>query len=636
MSERRKIDTFAVTREAERAGPSFCTAAFRRHGIGYLDVVLAALSREGPAALVRRSPDSSAVIVDRAEQAELCRLAGYGSSRATTLGFASVWYLHFDAEHDTFSSSDVKLLTGQEKWEHVLRGVEESWVPAAWPDWRDGFDALRKLLRRPGRFPDMDDLGAWARRYEEKAALESLWHVINEAPVATQLAWYRTASPLYRAHGGAIHLEPLSEIDDPEDVASVTRSMARWLRDRPATDWIVNTWGTPTATQFGWHYLAWKRPVMKQARFVRCRTASSANVPSQRFRPLTIDLAPADPIGTLERPSATPAWASPAREETIRRFSKCLGHRDNFSMLVMGPRGIGKTRTVRAAAQELFGKDRVVVLNCASFPDPVHARSELFGHRAGAFTGATEDRPGALELADDGVLFLDEVHLLDKDTRGLLLTALQTDEDGVLEFRPLGSSKAKRTRLQPIFGTNKTWSELSQEFSSDFLDRISQRVFVLPAIGAGERRGVWSEVWAEMKFAGNATDPAEEPAFLSWLDQQDLSGNFRDLQRVAILVADWQRDETLKPRNLVAWLTREFRRPVVGSPTGRRARNVLAEQAIALKTPPKDFERLCRQEYAEVWAAEHGGAQNAAAGAIREKFRVTFNDATFGRWRGGK
>ncbi|MBX7193910.1 MAG: sigma 54-interacting transcriptional regulator [Sandaracinaceae bacterium] len=466
-------------------------------------------------------------------------------------------------------------------------------------------------------------------------ALESLWHVINEAPVATQLAWYRLASPMYRAHKDVVHLQPLSDIDEPEDVAPVTKSMARWLDGMPATDWIVNTWGTPTATQFGWHYLAWKRPVMKQARFVRCRTASSAALPNQRFRPVTIELAPADPIGTLERPSAPQAWASADRQETIRRFSACLGHRDNFSMLVMGPRGIGKTRMVEEAARHHYGEKKTVALNCGSFADHNQARSELFGHAKGAYTGAITKRQGAFELARDGVLFLDEVHLLDPGTRGLLLTALQTNEKGEFKFRPLGSSEDVATTLQPIFGTNKTWPELLQDLPRDFLDRISQRTFELPGIGQHERRGAWSDVWREMKFVGSASDPVEDPAFSSWLDHQDLSGNFRDLQRIAILVADWQRDTDLQPRDLVAWLTQELRRPGSGSTTAPRSGSVLVDPVVAKTRSPKEFERLCRQDYAEVWIAEHGGAQNAAAAAIRNEFDVRFNDATFGRWRRG-
>jgi hypothetical protein len=115
-----------------------------------------------------------------------------------------------------------------------------------------------------------------------------------------------------------------------------------------------------------------------------------------------------------------------------------------------------------------------------------------------------------------------------------------------------------------------------------------------------------------------------------------LSGNFRDLQRIAILVADWQRDAKLQHQDLVAWLTQELRRPRGESAALPDSAKILANRAAALDHEPKEFERLCRQEYAEIWAAEHGGAQNAAAGAIREEFDVTFNDATFGRWRGGR
>jgi hypothetical protein len=95
---------------------------------------------------MRSSPGDVSVVVDREEQRKLCRLAGYGSSDPAPLGFASVWYLHFDPKHDTYSPSDVELLAKSKKWPMVMAGVEESWVPSAWPGWRDGFKALGKLL----------------------------------------------------------------------------------------------------------------------------------------------------------------------------------------------------------------------------------------------------------------------------------------------------------------------------------------------------------------------------------------------------------------------------------------------------------------------------------------------------------
>jgi hypothetical protein len=146
MSKRRKIVAVSSRSPAARERPSFCTAAFRRHGIGYLDVVLAALSQQDLDAVMRSSPGDVSVVVDREEQRKLCRLAGYGSSDPAPLGFASVWYLHFDPKHDTYSPSDVELLAKSKKWPMVMAGVEESWVPSAWPGWRDGFKALGKLL----------------------------------------------------------------------------------------------------------------------------------------------------------------------------------------------------------------------------------------------------------------------------------------------------------------------------------------------------------------------------------------------------------------------------------------------------------------------------------------------------------
>ncbi|MFT5153134.1 MAG: transcriptional regulatory protein RtcR, partial [Planctomycetota bacterium] len=116
--------------------------------------------------------------------------------------------------------------------------------------------------------------------------------------------------------------------------------------------------------------------------------------------------------------------------------------------------------------------------NCATLRGDL-ASSTLFGHKAGAFTGATTDRSGLLRAADGGLLFLDEIGELGLDEQAMLLRAL---EEGI--FQPLGSDKLEQSSFQLIAGTNRDLGALSQsgDFREDLLARIDLWTFELPPL----------------------------------------------------------------------------------------------------------------------------------------------------------
>jgi transcriptional regulator with PAS, ATPase and Fis domain len=120
----------------------------------------------------------------------------------------------------------------------------------------------------------------------------------------------------------------------------------------------------------------------------------------------------------------------------------------------------------------------MIVVNCATLPENL-LESELFGYRAGAFTGALRDKPGLFTVAGEGTIFLDEI--------GDLSPVLQTKLLRVLQERtylPLGSTAAERTAARFVTATNRPLSTLVEEgrFRSDLYYRINVVTLELPPL----------------------------------------------------------------------------------------------------------------------------------------------------------
>ncbi len=120
------------------------------------------------------------------------------------------------------------------------------------------------------------------------------------------------------------------------------------------------------------------------------------------------------------------------------------------TVLLLGESGTGKTLVARII-HELGARSKgpFVKVNCAALPDNL-LESELFGHEKGAFTGASETKPGRVEEADGGAIFLDEIGELPLIIQSKLLRFIQDKE-----FERLGSSKTRRVDVRIIAATNK-------------------------------------------------------------------------------------------------------------------------------------------------------------------------------------
>jgi transcriptional regulatory protein RtcR len=151
-------------------------------------------------------------------------------------------------------------------------------------------------------------------------------------------------------------------------------------------------------------------------------------------------------------------------------------------VLLTGPTGAGKSNLARRiyelkeTRRQLKGN--FIEVNCATLRGDA-AMSALFGHKKGAFTGATQDRNGLLRAADKGMLLLDEVGELGLDEQSMLLRAIEEKR-----FLPVGSDKETESDFQLICGTNRDLQidVANGRFREDLLSRINLWTFHMPGL----------------------------------------------------------------------------------------------------------------------------------------------------------
>lgn len=179
--------------------------------------------------------------------------------------------------------------------------------------------------------------------------------------------------------------------------------------------------------------------------------------------------------------------AVPATIEAIGNSDIFLSFQERLSkvapierpVLIIGERGTGK----ELAASRLHylsqrWQNPFITLNCAALT-PNLVESELFGHEAGAFTGASGQRQGRFELADTGTLFLDEIGNMPLNVQEKILRVI---EYGI--FERVGSSRQVNINVRIIAATNADLPELTRKgkFMRDLLDRLSFEVLTIPPL----------------------------------------------------------------------------------------------------------------------------------------------------------
>ena len=168
---------------------------------------------------------------------------------------------------------------------------------------------------------------------------------------------------------------------------------------------------------------------------------------------------------------------SPALRRVLRDIGQVA--ETDATVLILGETGTGKELVARAIHAASKRREKpLITVNCAAIPATL-IESELFGHEAGAFTGATRKRAGRFTLADTGTIFLDEIGELPLDLQSKLLRVLQEGE-----FDPVGSSSAKKVNVRVLAATNRDLEKSVREgqFREDLFYRLNVFPLRLPPL----------------------------------------------------------------------------------------------------------------------------------------------------------
>ena len=250
----------------------------------------------------------------------------------------------------------------------------------------------------------------------------------------------------------------------------------------------------------------------------------------------TVDKALATSARAAQRPPEAPAptgdvvlGESPAMQECVARLKKAAP--TVATVLLRGESGTGKevaARTLHAWSPRRGGP--FVAVHCAALPDNL-LESELFGYEKGAFTGATQRKPGRVELASGGTLFLDEIGDISPAVQVKLLRLLQEKE-----FQRLGGTSPEKADVRFVAATHRDLEAMVAEgtFREDLFYRLNVvPVWMPPLRQRGGDVATLARRFCAALAEQNGRDSVElDAGALEELQDHDWPGNVRELQNL--------------------------------------------------------------------------------------------------------
>ncbi|MBK8792625.1 MAG: sigma-54-dependent Fis family transcriptional regulator [Holophaga sp.] len=418
-------------------------------------------------------------------------------------------------------------------WWHFLSLRKPEFVPAFWQAWQrcphrplrlqTGLDLLEKLPkeRTADRLLKLQVLADRAGSLSHQARLQPLWPTVAvDAPedplvlvkeglahrtLPAWLVWGPTETPIMLGHGASPPQGALSRLHRDGGLAPFEHQGLLWR-------------GFP---------LLWEGGVVGHA-----LAALAPDEPPSVCAELHL-LAPWIALllpRSLEDPLPEAGSLLMDGSEPMASLMRELGRvaPSELSLLIQGPTGSGKELTAREIHRRSGRTGALVAVNCSAFAESL-LESELFGHVKGAFTGADRDRRGAIEAADKGTLFLDEVADLSPRIQSLFLRVLQERE-----VRRVGSDRATHVDVRFVAATHRPLEQLAElgSFRRDLLFRLQGSVLTLPSLR--ERRHEFPflipRLLGQVAREAKREMPDLSPGLAQALARLPWPGNFRELR----------------------------------------------------------------------------------------------------------
>ena len=201
------------------------------------------------------------------------------------------------------------------------------------------------------------------------------------------------------------------------------------------------------------------------------------------------------------------------------------------TVLLTGETGTGKEVFAQAIHQaSLRAKQNFVAINCSAFSKEL-LESEMFGHKAGAFTGATKDQKGLFEEANNGTIFLDEIGEMSLELQAKLLRVLETGE-----FIRVGETKPTKINVRTIAATHRDLQKEIEHghFREDLFYRISTFQIHLPPLRerVTDIEAIANHFIQILCIKTNKKIKNIAPDFYEALKQHQWKGNIRELKNV--------------------------------------------------------------------------------------------------------
>ncbi|NOT50924.1 MAG: sigma-54-dependent Fis family transcriptional regulator [Chitinophagaceae bacterium] len=201
------------------------------------------------------------------------------------------------------------------------------------------------------------------------------------------------------------------------------------------------------------------------------------------------------------------------------------------TVLLLGETGTGKEVFAQAIHQAGNRSNRAfIAVNCSAFTKEL-LESELFGHKAGAFTGAIKEKKGLFEEANGGTIFLDEIGEMPPELQAKLLRVLESGE-----FIKVGESKTIRVNIRIIAATNRDLQKEMEagHFRSDLFYRLSVFQIMLPALRERVKDIPALANHFALMFAAKTNKPVPvlQKDYLDALQQYHWPGNIRELKNI--------------------------------------------------------------------------------------------------------